>query len=151
MKYDVSNESFLDVISGNMKDCIKNIVYSLQNYINITYLNMSKIFMDINKIKDKDIRKTMHFLSVESENIIKDKGVSFANMSLKLVNKKYSLLVDGIKKTENCTFSFYSNNFAHLCNLENDLEWNKLQLNIYYIFYNIEDSKIKIKAFLNEL
>ena len=131
MKHKFSHESFLASIVGNMNDYIRNLIYDLQRYINNTYVSMPDLFMSIEDIEDERIRRALHFLSVESENIVKHKGISYAIDANTLITNKYKRLVKSIKESKVTTFNIYMDSFDYLDEFQNNINWKDLRLNMY--------------------
>ena len=124
-------ETFLENIVGNMDDYIRNLIYDLQRYINNTYVSMPDIFMSIKDVEDDRMRRALHFLSVESENIVKQKGLMYAIDAHTLIDNKYLRLVKAIKKAKNDTFNIYMDSFDFLEQFQSNINWKDLKLNIY--------------------
>ena len=131
MKPRFTHENFLGSIVGNMNDYIRNLIYDLQRYVNNTYVSMPDLFMTIQEVEDDRIRRVLHFLSVESENIVKHKGISYAIDAHTLINNKYQRLVKSIEKSDECTFNIYMDGFKYLDEFQNNINWKNLRLNIY--------------------
>ena len=131
MKKKFQPESFLASIVGNMNDYIRNLIFDLQRYVNNTYVSMPELFMYIQDIEDDRVRRALHFLSVESENIVKQKGLWYAIDAHTLIEKKYNRLVKSIKESKDCTFNIYSDGFKYLDTFQNNIDWKNLRLNIY--------------------
>lgn len=130
--YRKHEESFLQNISGNYSDYIKNMVFGLQKYTDQFYSHTSDIFLSIKKVEDPTMKQILNYLSLESENIIKNKGVVFAIDSFKLVVKKYNRLIsEVVNANDNVRYNIYIDGYKYLSSFQDDINWKLFQMNEY--------------------
>ena len=60
--YRKHEESFLQNISGNYSDYIKNMVFGLQKYVDQFYNHTSDIFLSIKKVEDPTMKQILNYL-----------------------------------------------------------------------------------------
>lgn len=93
-----TNSNFLHQTVTNYYDCIANLIYNLQKYINFFHNDIGKYYD--NDVVDEDINGLVSFVISESENILKYKIVAFANDVSSLLKRKYDdltarILIEG--------------------------------------------------------
>lgn len=125
-------ENFMEVAVGNFIDCVRNAVYGLQKYIDNFYNPISEIYTNEIKIKDPNVRKVINFALVENENIIKNKGIAFANEISNLLLRKYDSLIESIEKeSDKYKYKISEDAYSFLDKFQDDIDWQNLQLNAY--------------------
>lgn len=130
--YRKHDEDFLKNIVGNYSDYIRNLVFGMQKYIDKFYSHTSEIFLSINKIEDPTMRQILHYLSVESENILRNKGVMFAIESFNLVVKKYDRLASNIiNGGDDVRYNVYVDAYKYLDEFQDDINWKLFSMNEY--------------------
>lgn len=93
-------ESDIEMEIGNYKDCIANMVRGVQRYFNELYDYIPMLYPDVISQKSKYLPLVM-FLFSESDNIIKQKGISFVIDGLNLINRKFDSLSSVIENNKN--------------------------------------------------
>lgn len=88
----LKEENFLDIIIGNFYDCICNSVYTLQQYVNTLYNFIPNNYTD-NADNNNNERLVLNFIANEHENIVKYKGIAFANDISNLLQRKYNSMI----------------------------------------------------------
>ena len=118
-------ENFLDLLIGNFYDCIRNYIYNFQLYIDALHTNVSNT-LDT-KIENNKINQLLSFIVNEHENIIKYKGVAFANEVSELLRRKYNSMYEFIKDNDE-TVSYGLSSLA--CDFLNNFQDELVQLEI---------------------
>ena len=93
-------ESDIEMEIGNYKDCIANMVRGVQRYFDELYDYIPMLYPDVISQKSKYLPLVM-FLFSESDNIIKQKGISFVIDGLNLINRKFDSLSSVIENNRN--------------------------------------------------
>ena len=125
-------ENFLDAAFGNFLDCIKNLIYSLQKYLNVFYNDTNLIYVNYDRVKDKNIRSVLKFSVMESEEITKMKAIKFGVDVESLLYKKYESLLSNIRNDkEDNKYRISSEAYIYLDSYQSNIDWQKICLNPY--------------------
>ena len=128
----VSEESYIHAVKGNFNDSIKNLIYGMQRYLDIFYSKTLDSFLDISNINDENIKEIMQFISVENENIIRAKCLSFVINIRSLLDRKNDSVLDITSKYKNeIKFSISIDTFDSLNKYIQEVEIDTLDINIY--------------------
>ena len=115
-------ESDLEMEVGNFTDSIANMVRGVQRYFDELYDYIPILYPEIISQKSKYLPLIM-FLFSESDNIIKQKGISFVIEGLALANRKFDSFINVIESNKN--YEFYNVPEKNLQTMYNTLIYDK--------------------------
>lgn len=144
-----NDETFLEAAFGNFSDCIKNLVYGLQLYNDISHMNTNKICCEFDKVGDPTTKKILKFFIVEAENISKAKAIVFAMDSMNLLKKKYCILINKIKSDNSKNqYEISVDAYIYLTEFQEKINLNDIQKKKYK---KKEDNDVyKFEKFMND-
>lgn len=141
----------LNEIMGNFKDYIYNLVFSLDRYASSIYGSLNKVYSQILKGKsEKECVKVASFLYGEADNIIKMKELNFVIESMKLLTRKYDMMLTRIAGISNpdVVYEFSVTGLKLFTHEVENINWNKISFNIYNNDETKKDELYKFNDYL---
>lgn len=140
MGVNFDNETEHETSLGNYKDCIYNLVYGVQRYIDKFYNYIPLLYKDSDSFGEYSDLAT--FLIGENENVIKLKCIHFAIESNNLIIRKHEKLHELIQKCpEGTKYLLSSDSMIYFMDQQDYIDWDKLTSKIYSkkVYETIDD------------
>lgn len=135
-------ESFLEVLTENYYDYIKNMVYKYQMYDTILNEKTFALYQNPSMMKtlDDDVIEMISFLRKESENIYRMKGIAFVKECRDLVTSKYKMLRSSLLASgANAQYYFNQEAFQFFKDHISQINWGAISNDVYCNGYIIEE------------
>lgn len=149
----VRKQKDLDEIMGNFKDYIYNLVFSLDKYTGTIYGSLNKTYNQLIKGKmTKENSTIVSFLYGEADNIIKMKELKFVIESIKLLTKKYDMMLSRIVKepNDNVLYEFSVPGIEMFSKIVDDINWTNISFSVYNNDETQKDDIYEFTKFLDK-